>query len=115
MMQPQEAPPQEDAPPQQEEEPRKEEAPKAETAPAPAADAQKTELGESVGIKMIDPLEFVKTAPPLLSQAKKKAPERALGSLEDAAARDETCVWQRVHVLPAHHMFSSISTLKSVS
>ena len=94
VLQPQEAPPQqEEAPPQQEEVPQPE--PKGEAPPAQEPSG-KTELGESIGVKVINPLDFVKTAPPLLSQAKKKAPERALGSLEDAAARDETCVWQRV-------------------
>ncbi len=74
------------------------EAPPAEQ-PATAAPKEKpraVELGESMGIRTINPLDFVKRSAPLLSQEKNKAPERALGSLEDAAARDETCVWQRV-------------------
>ena len=99
-MQQQEEAPQEEAPPKQEEQ-----APQAEQkveAPPPAREeGGQTELGESMGVRVINPLDFVKKAPPLLSQAKKKAPERALGRLEDAAARDETCVWQRVSAPPA--------------
>jgi hypothetical protein len=70
-------------------------------APPPALEApQKVELGESAGIRMINPLDFVKRSAPLLSQEKKIAPERALASLEEAAARNETCVWQRVRGVP---------------
>ena len=49
-----------------------------------------------MSLRKIDPLQFVKSPMPLLSADKRKAPERALGRLEGAAARDETCVWQRV-------------------
>lgn len=49
-----------------------------------------------MSLRKIDPLQFVKSPMPLLSEDKNKAPERALGKLEDAAAREETCVWQRV-------------------
>ena len=53
-------------------------------------------LDRSMSLRKIDPLQFVKSPMPLLSADTKRAPERALGRLEDAAARDEACVWQRV-------------------
>ena len=49
-----------------------------------------------MSLRKIDPLQFVKSPMPLLSADTRRAPERALGRLEDAAARDEACVWQRV-------------------
>ena len=89
-MQPQEAPPaQEPAqppPPQQQRQQQQE-------APPPAGNIG---LDRSMSLRRIDPLQLVKSPMPLLSADQKKAPERALGQLEDAAARDETCVWQRV-------------------
>lgn len=89
-MQAQEAPPaQEPAqppPPQQEQQQQQQ-------SPPPAGNIG---LDRSMSLRRIDPLQFVKSPMPLLSADKKKAPERALGKLEDAAARDETCVWQRV-------------------
>ena len=89
-MQPQEVPPaQEPAqppPPQQQRQPQQE-------APPPAGNIG---LDRSMSLRRIDPLQLVKSPMPLLSADQKKAPERALGQLEDAAARDETCVWQRV-------------------
>ena len=95
-MQPQEAPPaQEPAqppaqlPPQQQQESQEQQ----QQQPAPAGNIG---LERSMSLRKIDPLQFVKSPMPLLSADKKRAPERALGKLEDAAARDETCVWQRV-------------------
>ncbi len=89
-VQAQEAPPaQEPAqppPPQQEQQQQQQ-------SPPPAGNIG---LDRSMSLRRIDPLQFVKSPMPLLSADKKKAPERALGKLEDAAARDETCVWQRV-------------------
>ena len=49
-----------------------------------------------MSLRRIDPMQLVKSPMPLLSADRKRAPERALGKLEAAAARDETCVWQRV-------------------
>ncbi len=92
-MQPQEAPPaQEPAqPPAQPPPPQQQEQQQ-----APPPPAGNIGLDRSMSLRRIDPLQFVKSPMPLLSADKKKAPERALGKLEDAAARDETCVWQRV-------------------
>jgi len=106
-MQPQEAPSAEEQLPQQaEEQPqqRAEEQPQQQAqAPAQPPPQQKRQqsagnigLERSMSLRKIDPLQFVKSPMPLLSADRKKAPERALGKLEDAAARDETCVWQRV-------------------
>ena len=106
-MQPQEAPSAEEQPPQQAEgqsQQRAEEQPQQRAeAPAQRAPQQKRQqpagnigLERSMSLRKIDPLQFVKSPMPLLSADKKKVPERALGKLEDAAARDETCVWQRV-------------------
>ena len=88
---PQAAPPAEQPPPAAAAAP-----PKEKEAPV---EKQEVKLGESAGIRTINPLDFVKRSAPLLSQEKTKAPERALGRLEDAAARDETCVWQRVRTI----------------
>ena len=55
-------------------------------------------LDRSMSLHKIDPLQFVKSPMPLLSEDRKRAPERALGKLEEAAARDETCIWQRVSI-----------------
>ena len=41
-------------------------------------------------------MEMIKRGTPLLSVERRQAPARPLSSLESAAARDETCVWQRV-------------------
>ena len=66
------------------------------------------ELGESIGTRELNPLDLVKRTPPLLSEDKRRAPQRALGALEEAAARDETCVWQRVRPLhPAEFLGTS--------
>ena len=94
-MQPQEAPPA--AQPAEEQQ-----APQQEQAPAqPEQEQQQAPRGgigldRSLRLRKIDPLQFVKIPKPLLSADTRRAPERALGRLEDAAARDEACVWQRV-------------------
>ena len=94
-MQPQEAPPA--APPvEAQQAPQQEQAP-----PQPKQEQQQAPRGgigldRSMSLRKIDPLQFVKSPMPLLSEDTKRAPERALGRLEDAAARDEACVWQRV-------------------
>ena len=99
-MQPQEAPPA--APPAEEQQ-----APQQEQAhPQPEQEQQAQQeqqvprgsigLERSMSLRKIDPLQLVKSAMPLLSADTRRAPERALGRLEDAAARDEACVWQRV-------------------
>ena len=93
-MQPQEAPPA--APPAEEQQaPQQEQAP-----PQPKQEQQAPRgsigLDRSMSLRKIDPLQFVKSPMPLLSADTRRAPERALGKLEDAAARDEACVWQRV-------------------
>ena len=93
-MQPQEAPPA--SPPAEEQQaPQQEQAP-----PQPKQEQQAPRggigLDRSMSLRKIDPLQFVKSSMPLLSADTKRAPERALGRLEDAAARDEACVWQRV-------------------
>ena len=63
---------------------------------APAAAPAAPQLGESIGRRGVNPLDFIKSPVPLLSSEKRGAPKRALGTLEAAAAQDETCVWQRV-------------------
>jgi len=100
----------EEQPPKQaEEEPQQE--PEVPAQPPPQQKRQQPAgdigLERSMSLRKIDPLQFVKSPMPLLSADKKKAPERALGKLEDAAARDETCVWQRVRgrMLLAHLKF----------
>lgn len=62
----------------------------------PAAAPATPQLGESIGRRGVNPLDFIKSPVPLLSSEKRGAPKRALGALEAAAAQDETCVWQRV-------------------
>ena len=93
VLQPQEAPPAQE-PAQEPAQPPAQPPPQQQQArPPPAGNIG---LDRSMSLRRIDPLQFVKSPMPLLSADKKKAPERALGKLEDAAARDETCVWQRV-------------------
>ena len=97
-MQPQEAPPaeeqqtpvQEPAPPQPKQEQR--------------APRDSIGLDRSMSLRKIDPLQLVKSPMPLLSADTRRAPERALGRLEDAAARDEACVWQRVSEHEDHRL-----------
>ena len=64
--------------------------------PPPRIQANGAQLGNSIAAAARDPLSLIKSAAPVLSQDKKQAPARALGALEDAAGRDDTCVWQRV-------------------
>lgn len=94
--QPQEAPPAQPPPPQQQQQ---------QQAPRQAGNIG---LDRSMSLRKIDPLQLVNSPMPLLSADKKKAPERALGQLEDAAARDETCVWQRV----SHYMLLFVASSK---
>ena len=68
---------------------------------APPAPSAAPQLGESIGRRSVNPLDFIKNPVPLLSSEKRGAPKRALGALEAAAAKDETCVWQRVRS-PSH-------------
>ncbi|KAK9809702.1 hypothetical protein WJX73_007079 [Symbiochloris irregularis] len=87
-------------PPPQEQEQEKEqdkEAPQAqeERPPPPPPKQEQAQLGQSTDVSARDPLSFIKSSAPLLSADKKQAPARPLGPLEDAAGRDDTCVWQR--------------------
>lgn len=70
------------------------------SAAQPIAKPAEVQLGESIGQRTVNPLDFIKKPVPLLSSEKHNAPKRALGALEAAAAKDQTCVWQRVR--PVH-------------
>lgn len=58
--------------------------------------ARSIKLGDPIGKAIRNPLDLIKKADALIVQEKKKAAVRALDSLEDAAARDESCIWHRV-------------------
>ena len=67
------------------------------------------QIGQSSGQKR-DPMSLIKSAAPLLSDEKRQAPSRPLSGVEAAAAKDESCKWQRVSLEYTHrvcrHMMS---------
>ena len=60
---------------------------------------QDVQVGNSIGMSALNPLDLIKSDAPLLSEAKTSKQPRALASLVEAAGRDETCVWYRVRVM----------------
>eukprot|EP00884_Botryococcus_braunii_P013250 jgi/Botrbrau1/21926/Bobra.0249s0050.1 len=61
--------------------------------------APSIKLGDPIGKASRNPLDLIKSNEPLLVREKRKAAARPLGDLEDAAARDESCVWHRAFPL----------------
>lgn len=66
------------------------------------------QLGESVVQARRNPLDMIKSSPPLLSSEKRKAPQRPLRQLEDEAGSDHTCVWRRVSARALPKPFAEI-------
>jgi hypothetical protein len=71
--------------------------------------APSIKLGEPIGKAVRNPLDLIKSGEPLIVQEKRKAAVRALDGLEEAAARDESCIWHRVLVSLPFFLFCCTS------